>query len=188
MSGTVTDVLAFAAKYTDYWDEILDGEPTYDSVLSAEELKAFEAARVHINESVYDLLKLCGDKLTECARLDKQEFPMPRFQRDKTQQKRRVQVLKQATNPGKIYGAFFSLEGNADGVVKLYASVSVYKEIIESVKDSLKTEGVEFGEYDGYCIYSPGIELKQSLPFSALAEKAAQHLWKFLISVRKQAG
>lgn len=184
MSDTVTDVLAFAAKHSDYWEEILAGEQAYDNVLSADELKAFEAARAHIGESVYKLLKLCGEELTKRAAADGKNFPMPRFQRDKTQQNRRVQVLKQQTNPGKVYGAFFSLEGDDQGTVQLYASVSVYKEIIESLKQSLHGAGVKFEEYDGYYLYAPGIPLEEKKPLSDLAASAAENLWSLLKHVK----
>lgn len=184
MSDTVTDILAFAAKHSDYWEEILAGEKDYGNVLSADEVKAFEAARAHISESVYDLLKVCGEELTKRAAADGKTFPMPRFQREKTQQNRRVQVLKQETNPGKLYGAFFSLEGDGQGTVQLYASVSVYKEIIETLKQSLHNAGVKFEEYDGYYLYAPGISLEEKKPFSELAASAADNLWTLLKHVK----
>jgi hypothetical protein len=85
----VTDIFAFAAEHADYWSEFLSGAD-YSAVLSGDEMKALEAARLHVEEGIYDLLLACGAKLE--TKLATQGVATRSFQKGATVKNRKVRL------------------------------------------------------------------------------------------------
>ena len=180
MIDKVSDVFAFAAKHGDYWAEIISGERNFDDVLNKDELGAFDAAREHIRESMWDLFSECGRKFAEVAeeKFGTGKFPVSRFQKRAAQDNSKVSVLRGEIKPPRVYEVAFLLGiDEKTNTIRLYSKVSIHRAVIGEVIKKLRENNVYFTEVDGYSLSSFGIELIENKWFVDLAKEAAEKLF-----------
>jgi hypothetical protein len=170
----VTDILAFAANHADYWSEFLSGAD-YSAALSADELKALEAARLHIEEGIYDLLLACGTKLEK--RLGVHGVASRNFQKAATLKHRKVRIEPPGSWKDRLYGLEFEFSPDEDNKrILLYGSLVVLKRSQEKIAETIAAKGgLEF-KVDVYHLYGPGAALEKDKTFDALADEVAGRL------------
>lgn len=177
----VTDILAFAAEHADYWTEFLSGAD-YSAVLSGEEMRGLEAARLHVEEGVYDLLLGCGSKLE--AKLAANSVASRSFQRGATVKKRKVRVDPPAAWKDWLYGFEFEFSpDDEDKKILLYGSLVVMKRSMDTITAAIAAKGGLTFKVDGYYIYAPGVPLEKDKTFDALAEQVAGALAGLFLAV-----
>jgi hypothetical protein len=169
----VSDIFAFAARHADYWTEFLSGGD-YSDVLSPEEVRALEAARLHIGDLMYDVLLQCGEKLA--SRLQAQGVVSKAFQPDATKRNRLVRIAPPKPWTDRLYGFQFGFgPDEKKEAILLYGSLVVKKGAMERLKGNLAKNGVKF-EVDDYYVYSPGLSLTDGAKVADLAEQASRDL------------
>lgn len=168
--NVVTDIFAFAAKHADYWTEFLSGED-YSAVLSSDEMKGLEAARIHVEEGIYDLLLKCGEKLAD--KLKAQGVATRGFQRGATVKHRKVRLDPPAAWKDRLYGLEFEFSpDDKNESILMYGSLIVKKGSTDKIAANLAKKGTTF-KVDGYFVYGPGTPLELDKSFDDLAEQAA---------------
>jgi hypothetical protein len=169
--NAVTDIFAFAAEHADYWSEFLSGAD-YSAVLSVDEMKALEAARLHVEEGIYDLLLECGAKLE--SKLAAHGVSSRAFQKGATAKNRKVRVDAPGPWKDRLYGLEFEFSPDDDNErILLFGSLVVMKRAMEKSAAAIAAKGgLEF-KVDGYYIYGPGTPLAKDTTFDALADKVA---------------
>lgn len=172
--NAVTDIFAFAAEHADYWSEFLSGAD-YSAVLSGDEMKALEAARLHVEEGIYDLLLACGAKLE--AKLAAHGVASRSFQKGATVKNRKVRVDPPGPWKDRLYGLEFEFSPDDDNKrILLYASLVVMKRSMEKAAATIAAKGgLEF-KVDGYYVYGPGRALEKDKTFDVLADEVAGQL------------
>jgi hypothetical protein len=169
----VDDVLEFAAKYADYWDEFLTSD-TFGPEVSDEEKKALETAQEHLSAAICALLHLCGEKCVE--KLARDGFVPVKFRPKKTAENRYVRLEPPQALVEKMYRIQFSLETDAaTETVQLFTTVVPKKAGLDEAKRKLSAAGTAFTlADDGYSLFAPGMPLVKGKPFAELAEAAAR--------------
>lgn len=176
----VSDIFAFATGQADYWTEFLSGAD-YGAILSAEEMKALEAARVHIEDGIYDLLVQCGEKLA--TRLAAQGMVRRNVQRGATVKNRKIRLDPPKAWRDPLYGLEFQFWADPDGHgVLLYGSLVAKKEHIDRLARNIASSGVQTFKAGGYHIYRPGIRLEEGKAFDVLADKAAEGVAELFVA------
>lgn len=167
---TVTDIFAFAAEHADYWTEFLSGTD-YSEILSPDEIKALEAARLHLEDGIYSVLAACGATLA--AKLKAQGFTAPTFYRGPTSRNRKVRVAPPAAWKDLLYRLEFEFSPDDENRhVLLYGSLVVKKRgPVDELAKRLAQKNVAF-RVDGYYLYAPGVRIEKT-PVTNLAEQVA---------------
>ncbi len=177
----VSDIFAFAAAQADYWYEFLSGSD-YSSILSDDEMKALEAARLHVEEGIYDLLVLSGAKLAD--KLSKDGVVTRNYQRGATIKWRKIRVDPPAAWKNRLYG--FEFEFSPDDKnerVLLYASLVVKIAARDDLAAKLAKQGTAI-RVDGYYIYGEGFAVDKDSTFDSLAQRAADALGSLFLAVK----
>jgi hypothetical protein len=155
---TVTDVLAFAAEHADYWTEFLSSKADYGDVVSGDELKALEAARLHIEKAIYDLLVECGAKLA--VKLSDHGVISKSFRRGAALKHRRVWVPAPNGFGDRMYGFDFAFSESGDSIV-LRGSLVVKVRLKDRFAQKLAEKAVSF-ENDGAYSSCQAYRLKEA--------------------------
>jgi hypothetical protein len=175
----VTDIFAFAAEHADYWTEFLSGAD-YSAVLSSDEMKALEAARVHVEEGIYYLLLECGVKLA--AKLTAQGIVTRSFQRGATAKNRKVRIDPPVAWKDRLYGLEFEFSADDKNErILLYGSLVVKKGSSDKLAAKLAQKAVSFTP-DGYHIYGEGVPLEKGKAFDVLADQVTGGLTELFLA------
>ena len=171
--GQVSEVMAFAASNPDYWTEFLGGQD-YKDVLSQAEMNALEAARLHIEDAIYELLSLCGKVAAE--RLKDSGIVPKTFQPKATKQNRLVELSPPTGAGDRLYRLTFALTPDDDNeYIRLYVSMVAKKAHVDKLQARMAELGVQ-ATLEGYNLYAPGIVLSAGKPFYELASEAVDAL------------
>lgn len=169
----VSNVAGFAAANADYWSEFLSGED-YSAVLSTEEIRALEAARVHIEEFVFALLSLCGRLLVE--KFKSEGMTSRGFQPGATKRNQLVALGAPPKIAHKFYRLTFSLgPDEANAAVVLYARLVPKKEHLEKIEKKLAEIG-ETPRVSGYSVFFAGVPLVEGKALREIAETAVDDM------------
>lgn len=167
----ITDVFEFATRHPDYWAEFLTAD-AYGSELTDEEVIALNAARKHIEEGIFELLRCCGKQLE--SKLTHAGVVSKRFQPEKTAQNRKVRLDAPAKVGDRLYGLEFSLEADDKNErIQLYALLVPKVAAFDGLRARLRELNVPF-EVSGSLIYGGGILIEKDKKIEDLANSAAQ--------------
>lgn len=177
---SVTEILEFAAENADYWSEFLSGAD-YSSVLSVDEMKGLEAARLHVEEGIYDLLFAAGAKLE--SKLKAKGVVSRNFQRGATIKNRKVRIDPPQNFKDRLYGFEFAFLPSEEGrQIQLYGSLVVLKRAKDTFEAAIPKACADL-RVEGHYILAPGVRLVRGETFDALAEKAAKPVADLFLEV-----
>jgi hypothetical protein len=178
--NTASDIFAFATTYADYWTEFLSGTD-YGAILSADEVKALEAARAHIEDSVYELFVQCEEKLA--TRLAAEGMVRRNVQRGPTIKNRCIRLDPPKAWRGRLYGLEFQFwpDPAGDGVL-LFGSLVAKRGHIDNLAQNIASKGTPTFSAGRYHIYQTGISIEEGKRLDELADRAAAGVAELFIA------
>ncbi len=164
----ISDVMEFAVRNPDYWQELFSGD-TLPEELTEEEGAAVQAAVNHIQQLTVELLHASAASFAT-----KVGIPRKRHWESATLKHRAVWLPAPEAMTDRLYDVWFGLEHNRSaGRIDLYGSLTVKKRgPIDEFRAALDKVGIEH-DVDDYSIFPPYIKLSKGGSVDLLAEQAA---------------
>lgn len=171
----VSDVLAFAARHPDYWNELLSSGGEYPEELDADEVEALEAATDHIGEQIESILHLAAERIVDLY-AGPGGLHLPRFRPTVTRRNRKLRLPPPHRLRTVLYGLEVIVEEAWDRKsIEVYAALNAKKGALDGIVARLAARGVEAEPWE-YHIYGEGQPLVEGVTHEKLATVLAQSM------------